>query len=343
MSPPPLPLPPPPFMSLPLLPLLSPSLSCLKHSERGFGADAVALAEEIWKASEHEFLEASIEAAFKAIRSRGIDSHVIPSHCGENFFLIFSCLVRDLNFLTHFRSEFVQTISVFVREITKPAMYLFMEIQKIDNSYYPEVYMKKEGPATKPYIKWAASMATSLDTGVPCIMYMQADAPNPIVSLLWWNCTLETCERSCIYCGIELITQSFDVKQYHEGTNFSRTTGGLFVATSYDYDVPLDEYGIIRQPKWGHLKDLHKFIKLCEEALIATDPAVTSLHPNIEVVIYKIDNVSAVCINTIRHIYISNLTIETFFFLSNKASFRCLGSMQKIPIINRFQAWQMLK
>ncbi|RYQ83479.1 hypothetical protein Ahy_B10g102162 isoform B [Arachis hypogaea] len=142
MSPPPLPLPPPPFMSLPLLPLLSPSLSCLKHSERGFGADAVALAEEIWKASEHEFLEASIEAAFKAIRSRGIDSHVIPSHCGENFFLIFSCLVRDLNFLTHFRSEFVQTISVFVREITKPAMYLFMEIQKIDNSYYPETLHK---------------------------------------------------------------------------------------------------------------------------------------------------------------------------------------------------------
>ncbi|XP_020970578.1 phosphatidylinositol/phosphatidylcholine transfer protein SFH6-like [Arachis ipaensis] len=119
MSPPPLPLPPPPFMSLPLLPLLSPSLSCLKHSERGFGADAVALAEEIWKASEHEFLEASIEAAFKAIRSRGIDSHVIPSHC-----------------------EFVQTISVFVREITKPAMYLFMEIQKIDNSYYPETLHK---------------------------------------------------------------------------------------------------------------------------------------------------------------------------------------------------------
>jgi hypothetical protein len=29
--------------------------------------------------------------------------------------------------------------------------------------------------------------------------------------------------------------------------------------------------GIIRQPIWGHLKDLHMAIKLCEEALIATD------------------------------------------------------------------------
>ena len=35
--------------------------------------------------------------------------------------------------------------------------------------------------------------------------------------------------------------------------------------------------GIIRQPKWGHLKDVHKAIKLCEEALIATDPIITSL------------------------------------------------------------------
>ncbi|XP_072081938.1 beta-galactosidase 8 isoform X2 [Arachis hypogaea] len=161
-------------------------------------------------------------------------------------------------------------MSFQVIAITKPAMYLFMEIQKIDSSYYPEVYMKKEGPAAKLYIKWAASMVTSLDTSVPCVMYMQADAPNPI---------------------------------YHEGTNFSRTTGGLFVSTSYDYDAPLDEYGIIRQPKWGHLKDLHNFIKLCEEALIATDPAVTSFHPNVKVVVYKIDNVCAVYINTTKSIF----------------------------------------
>ncbi|KAL1324143.1 hypothetical protein HN51_034317 [Arachis hypogaea] len=54
----------------------------VKHSERGLGADAVALAEEIRKASERESLEASMEAAFEAIRSRGTDSHVVPSHCG---------------------------------------------------------------------------------------------------------------------------------------------------------------------------------------------------------------------------------------------------------------------
>jgi hypothetical protein len=42
--------------------------------------------------------------------------------------------------------------------------------------------------------------------------------------------------------------------------------------------------GIIRQPKWGHLKDLHKAIKLCEEALVATDPTITSPGPNLEVI-----------------------------------------------------------
>jgi hypothetical protein len=31
--------------------------------------------------------------------------------------------------------------------------------------------------------------------------------------------------------------------QYHGGTNFGRTSGGPFIATSYDYDAPLDEYG----------------------------------------------------------------------------------------------------
>ncbi|KAK2393431.1 beta-galactosidase [Trifolium repens] len=48
-----------------------------------------------------------------------------------------------------------------------------------------------------------------------------------------------------------------------------------FISTSYDYDALIDE-----QPIWGHLKDLHMAIKLCEEALIATE--ITSPGPNLE-------------------------------------------------------------
>ncbi|RRT48638.1 hypothetical protein B296_00052956 [Ensete ventricosum] len=43
--------------------------------------------------------------------------------------------------------------------------------------------------------------------------------------------------------------------------------GGPYIVTSYDYDAPLDEYGNIRQPKWGHLKELHASVKQMEEAL----------------------------------------------------------------------------
>lgn len=32
--------------------------------------------------------------------------------------------------------------------------------------------------------------------------------------------------------------------KYHGGTNFGRTSGGPFITTSYDYDAPIDEYGM---------------------------------------------------------------------------------------------------
>ncbi|KAL2326184.1 hypothetical protein Fmac_025242 [Flemingia macrophylla] len=42
---------------------------------------------------------------------------------------------------------------------------------------------------------------------------------------------------------------------------------GPYITTSYDYDAPLDEYGNLNQPKWGHLKQLHAAIKLGEKIL----------------------------------------------------------------------------
>lgn len=34
---------------------------------------------------------------------------------------------------------------------------------------------------------------------------------------------------------------------------------------------------MVREPKYGHLKELHRAIKLCEHALVSSDPTVTSL------------------------------------------------------------------
>ena len=43
---------------------------------------------------------------------------------------------------------------------------------------------------------------------------------------------------------------------------------------AFDY---LSLAGLIGQPKWGHLKELHKAIMLCEPALVSGDAVVTSL------------------------------------------------------------------
>ena len=46
--------------------------------------------------------------------------------------------------------------------------------------------------------------------------------------------------------------------------------------------------GLLRQPKWGHLRDLHKAIKLCEPALVSGFPVVTSLGNKQEVNFYQL-------------------------------------------------------
>ncbi|XP_039126406.1 beta-galactosidase 6-like isoform X3 [Dioscorea cayenensis subsp. rotundata] len=171
------------------------------------------------------------------------------------------------------------------------------------------------GSAAKKYINWLVSMASSLDTSVPWVMCQQADAPDPIINTcngfycdqftpnsnkkpkLWtenWTGWFLSFGGAVPYRPVQDIAFAVarffqrggtfqNYYMYHGGTNFGHTSGGPFIATSYDYDAPLDEYGIIRQPKWGHLKELHKAIKLCEKALVATDPTSSFLAPNVEI------------------------------------------------------------
>ncbi|KAL2938303.1 Beta-galactosidase 8 [Bienertia sinuspersici] len=175
------------------------------------------------------------------------------------------------------------------------------------------------GSAGKSYIKWAANMALSLDTGVPWVMCQQADAPDPIINTcngfycdqftpnsnqkpkMWtenWSGWFTSFGGTIPYRPVEDLAFSVarfyqrggtmqNYYMYHGGTNFGHTSGGPFITTSYDYDAPLDEYGDVRQPKWGHLKDLHKAIKLCEAVMVATDPTHSSLGPNLEATTYK--------------------------------------------------------
>ncbi|KAJ8641769.1 hypothetical protein MRB53_018463 [Persea americana] len=175
------------------------------------------------------------------------------------------------------------------------------------------------GPAGKSYVKWAARMSTLLGIGVPWVMCGQPDAPDPIIN----TCNSFYCDRfipnssnkpkmwtesytgwffhfggSVPHRPVEDIAYAVahfyqrggtfqNYYMYHGGTNFGRSAGGPFITTTYDYDAPIDEYGNLRQPKWGHLKDLHKSIKLCEEAMIATDPTYISLGSGLEAHVYN--------------------------------------------------------
>ncbi|KAF9608991.1 hypothetical protein IFM89_012330 [Coptis chinensis] len=187
---------------------------------------------------------------------------------------------------------------------------------KIENEYgdIESVY----GDGGKPYAMWAAKMALSQDTGVPWIMCQQYDAPDPVINTcnsfycdhftpnsvnkpkFWtenwpgWFKTFGSRDphrppEDIAYAVARFIQKGGSLNNYymyHGGTNFGRTSGGPFITTSYDYDAPIDEYGVARLPKWGHLKQLHQAIKLCEHALLHGEPTLLSLGPLQEADVY---------------------------------------------------------
>ncbi|ESQ27378.1 hypothetical protein EUTSA_v10018129mg [Eutrema salsugineum] len=154
----------------------------------------------------------------------------------------------------------------------------------------------------KSYVKWAANMAVELETGVPWVMCKQDDAPDPLINAcngrqcgetfkgpnspnkpaIWtenWTSFYQTYgEEPLIRSAEDIAFQvalfiakngSFvNYYMYHGGTNFGRNAS-QFVTSSYYDQAPLDEYGLLRQPKWGHLKELHAAIKLCERPLLS--------------------------------------------------------------------------
>ncbi|KAL9229534.1 hypothetical protein vseg_004991 [Gypsophila vaccaria] len=182
-------------------------------------------------------------------------------------------------------------------------------LSQIENEYGN--LRKRFGQEGYNYMSWAAKMAVNTRTGVPWTMCKDIDTPDPVINTcngfychqftpnrpykpkLWteaWSGWFTEFGKSTsqrpvqdlafavarfIQTGGSLV----NYYMYHGGTNFGRTAGGPFITTSYDYDAPIDEYGLIRQQKYGHLRELHKAIKLCESALVSADPIVTELGP----------------------------------------------------------------
>ncbi|PHT76455.1 Beta-galactosidase [Capsicum annuum] len=132
----------------------------------------------------------------------------------------------------------------------KPAVAVAFRIQSCNRKYGPVEW--EIGARGKPYAKWAAEMAVGLETAVPWIMCIQKFG-GPIPHFLG-----------------DLLKMWHLQFQVSWGNKFGRIAAGRFIATSDDYDAPLDEYGLLNEPKYGHLRDLHEAIKLSEPALVSS-------------------------------------------------------------------------
>ncbi|KAI9109821.1 hypothetical protein K1719_018862 [Acacia pycnantha] len=144
-------------------------------------------------------------------------------------------------------------------------------LSQVENEYGP---VEEIGSPGKAYTQWAADMAVGLGTGVPWVMCRQDDAPDPLIitckgfycdyfspnndykpkmwTEAWTGWFTEfggpvphrpAEDMASSVAGFIQKGGSF-VNYYmcHGGTNFGRTAGGPFIATSFDYDAPLDEY-----------------------------------------------------------------------------------------------------
>ncbi|XP_031475642.2 beta-galactosidase 11-like [Nymphaea colorata] len=177
------------------------------------------------------------------------------------------------------------------------------------------------------YVQWAGKMAVSLGTGVPWIMCKEKDAPDPVINTcngrncgdtfsgpntpnkpaLWtenWTAQYRVfgdppSQRSAEDLAFSVARffskngTHINYYMYHGGTNFGRTASS-FVTTCYYDEAPLDEYGLVKGPKWGHLRDLHSALRLCRKALLWGSPSVISLGDELEARVYETSG-SKVC------------------------------------------------
>ncbi|XP_038973929.1 beta-galactosidase 11-like [Phoenix dactylifera] len=192
-------------------------------------------------------------------------------------------------------------------------------LAQIENEYNNVEAAFQEGGLR--YVKWAGEMALSLNAGVPWVMCKEKNAPGAVINTcngrncgdtftgpnspnkpsLWtenWTAQYRVFGDPPSQRAAEdlayAVTRFFSAKNgtlvnyymYHGGTNFGRE-GSAFVMTRYYDEAPLDEYGLYKEPKFGHLRDVHHALRLCRKALFYGNPSTQNLGKGYEVVIYE--------------------------------------------------------
>ncbi|CAL9191724.1 unnamed protein product [Musa hybrid cultivar] len=238
------------------------------------------------------------------------DSEPFKSHMASFTTFIVQMMKRENLFAS-------QGGHIILAQATALNCHLISATDQIENEYgdIEAVY----GDGGRSYSRWAANMALSQNIGVPWIMCQQYDAPDNVINTcnsfycdqfkpssankpkFWtenwpgWFQNFGTAKPHRPPQDIAFAVARFFQKggslqnyyMYHGGTNFGRTSGGPFITTSYDYDAPIDEYGLVRLPKWSHLKELHEAIKLCEQTLLYGTSKFLSLGSHQEADIFE--------------------------------------------------------
>lgn len=180
----------------------------------------------------------------------------------------------------------------------------------------------------KKYVNWAANMAVNLYDKIPWVMCKQKDAPQSVISTcngrhcgetfsgpngpnkpsLWtenWTAQYRTFGDPPAQRAAEDIAFAValffarngtlnNYYMYHGGTNFGRTSSS-FVTTRYYDEAPLDEYGLPREPKFGHLRDLHRALRLSKKALLWGTRSVQQTDKDLQIITYENPNAQNVC------------------------------------------------
>jgi hypothetical protein len=150
------------------------------------------------------------------------------------------------------------------------------------------------------YAQWAADLVQGMDVDVPIAMCQQQgvtgvietcngfycdpneDADYPSIFTEAWSGWFQARDGSpghrpasdLAYAIAKFVAEGGTMFNYYMlqgGTNFGRTAGAG-IATSYDYDAPISEWGIAREPKYSLLQKLHAALHRYEKAIVENQP-----------------------------------------------------------------------
>ncbi|KAK1405058.1 hypothetical protein POM88_004663 [Heracleum sosnowskyi] len=152
-------------------------------------------------------------------------------------------------------------------------------LSQVENEY--GTYEDEYGEAARLYASRSAETALRQKTGVPWIMCKEWDVPTDVIN---------TCNG--FYCDNFHPRHPHMPKMWTENWVGCIMVGQILGALLGDHSLLqvmitiIDEFGLPRLPKWGHLKELHKAIKLCENALLNNEPVTPGLGLLQEVDVY---------------------------------------------------------